>query len=145
MCVDIGEKEIIAIAVSDNDAVNSSTHSTEITENIMVQTLGDVVRPASMFNTDAQGIVDDPYFQCAANRLCQSIGDQMLQMCINCNIPAHLFCAEYLMEQNPVEDLYYISVKDLTKEGVKRLKKTPVGEKQNVMFLHSLSGQGKSS
>jgi hypothetical protein len=25
-------------------------------------------------------------------------------------------------------------VKDLTKEGVKRWKKTPVGEKQNVMF-----------
>jgi hypothetical protein len=60
----------------------------------------------------------------------------MLQMCIciNCNIPAHLFCAEYLMEQNPVKDLYYITVKDLTKEGVKRWKKTLVGEKQNVTF-----------
>jgi hypothetical protein len=136
VCVDIGEKEIIASAVSDNDAVDSSTHSTEITENIMVQTLGDVVRPASMFDTDAQGIVDDPYFRCAANRLCRSVGDQTSQMCIciDCNIPAHLFCAEYLMEQNPVEDLYHITVKDLTKEGVKRLKKTPVGEKQNIMF-----------
>jgi hypothetical protein len=38
------------------------------------------------------------------------------------------------MEQNPVEDLYYITVKDLTKEGVKWWKKTPVGEKQNVTF-----------
>ncbi len=57
--MDIGEKEIIAIAVSDNNAVDSSTHSTEITENIMVQTLGGVVCPASMFDTDAQGIVDD--------------------------------------------------------------------------------------
>ena len=102
----------------------------------MVQTLGDVVCPASMFNTDAQGIVDDPYFRCAANRLCQSVGNQTLQMCIciNCNIHAHLFCAEYLMGQDPVEDLYYITVKDLTKEGVKRWKKTPVGEKQNVTF-----------
>jgi hypothetical protein len=43
--VDIGEKEIIEIAVSDNNAVDSLPHSTEITENIMVQTLGDVVRP----------------------------------------------------------------------------------------------------
>ncbi len=38
------------------------------------------------------------------------------------------------MEQNPVEDLYYITVKYLTKEGVKRWKKTPVGEKQNITF-----------
>ena len=132
--MDIGEKEIIAIAVSDNNVVDSSTHSTEITENIMVQTLGDVFCPASMFNTDAQGIVYDPYFRCAANRLCRSIGDQTSQMCIciNCNIPAHLFCAEYLMEQNPVKDLYYITVKDLTKEGVKQWKKILAGEKQNV-------------
>ncbi len=61
--MEVGEKEIIAIAVSDNNVVDSSTHSTEITENIMVQTLGDVVRPASTFDTNAQGIVDDPYFQ----------------------------------------------------------------------------------
>jgi hypothetical protein len=60
--VDIGEKEFIEIAVSDNNAVDSSTHSTKITENIMVQTLGDILCPASMFNTNAQGIVDDPYF-----------------------------------------------------------------------------------
>jgi hypothetical protein len=38
------------------------------------------------------------------------------------------------MEQNPVKDLYYITVKDLTMEGVKQWKKTPVGEKQNVTF-----------
>jgi hypothetical protein len=38
------------------------------------------------------------------------------------------------MEQNPVKDLYYFTVKDLTKEGVKQLKKTPVGEKQNITF-----------
>jgi hypothetical protein len=33
------------------------------------------------------------------------------------------FCAEYLMEQKPVEDLLYISAKDLTKEGKERWKK----------------------
>jgi hypothetical protein len=38
------------------------------------------------------------------------------------------------MEQNPVKDLYYITVKDLTKEGMMRWKKTPACEKQNVMF-----------
>ncbi len=53
LCVDIGEKEIIVIAVSDNNAVDSLTHSTEITENLMVQTLGDVVCPASMLDTNA--------------------------------------------------------------------------------------------
>jgi hypothetical protein len=62
VCVDIGEKEITEIAVSDNNAVGSLTHSTEIAENIMVQTLGDVVCPASMFDTNAEGIIDDPYF-----------------------------------------------------------------------------------
>jgi hypothetical protein len=105
--VNIGEKESIEIEVSDNNAVDSLTHSTEIKENIMVQTLGDVVRPASMFDTVVQGIIDDPYFRCAANRLCLSVGNQTSQMCIciNCNIPAHLFWAEYLMEQSPVEDL----------------------------------------
>ncbi len=70
VCVDIGEKEIIAIAVYDTDTVDSLKHSTEITENIMVQTLRDIVPPASMFDPNVQGIVDDPYFRCAANRLC---------------------------------------------------------------------------
>jgi hypothetical protein len=38
------------------------------------------------------------------------------------------------MEQNPVKDLYYITVKDLTKEGMMQWKKTPAWEKQNVTF-----------
>jgi hypothetical protein len=38
------------------------------------------------------------------------------------------------LEQNPVEDLYYITVKDLTKEGMMQWKKTPACEKQNVTF-----------
>ncbi len=38
------------------------------------------------------------------------------------------------MEQNPVKDIYYITVKDLTKEGMMRWKKTPACEKQNVTF-----------
>jgi hypothetical protein len=63
---DIGE-ESIESEVSDNDAVDSSTHSNEITENVMGQTLGDVVCPALMFDTNAQGIIDDSYFRCAAN------------------------------------------------------------------------------
>jgi hypothetical protein len=46
-------------------------------------------------------------------------------ICINCNISAHLFCAEYLQFQNPVEELHVIAIKDLTKEGKLRWKKTP--------------------
>ncbi len=38
------------------------------------------------------------------------------------------------MEQNPVEDHYYITVTDLTKEGMVRWRKPPVGEKQNITF-----------
>jgi hypothetical protein len=38
------------------------------------------------------------------------------------------------MEQNPVKDLYYITVKDLTKEGMMRWKKTSACEKQNITF-----------
>jgi hypothetical protein len=88
--------------------MDSSTHSNSITENVMGKTLGNIVRPASMFDTDAQEIIDDPYFRCATNQLCRSVGNQTSQMCIciNCNIPAHLFCAEYLIEQNPVKDLF---------------------------------------
>jgi hypothetical protein len=74
--------ESIESGVSENDVVDSSTHSNEITENVMGQTLGDVVCPALMFDTDAQGIIYDPYFWCAANRLCRSVGNQTSQMCI---------------------------------------------------------------
>jgi hypothetical protein len=66
---DIGE-ESIKSEVLDNDVVASSTHSNKITENVMGQTLGDIVCPALMFDTDAQGVIDDPYFWCAANQLC---------------------------------------------------------------------------
>jgi hypothetical protein len=88
----IGE-ESIESEISENDVVDSSTNFNDIKENVMDQTSGDVVCPASMFDTDVQGIIDDPYFWCAANRLCRSVGNQTLQMCtcINCNIPAHLF------------------------------------------------------
>ena len=66
---------------------------------------------------------DDPYYRCAAHRLCRSMGDQTSQflMCINCNQPVHLFCAEYLIEQTPVaEHTSYISVQDFTKDGKAR-------------------------
>jgi hypothetical protein len=55
-------------------------------------------------------------------------------ICINCNISAHLFCAEYLQFQNPVEELHAIAVKDLSKEGKSRWKKTPPSEKNNDVF-----------
>ena len=88
-----------------------------------------------MFDTELDKIAD-PIFCCAANRLCCSVGVETSQMliCINCNISAHLFCAEYLQFQNPVEELYVIALKDLSKEGKSRWKKTPASEKNNVVF-----------
>ena len=55
-------------------------------------------------------------------------------ICINCNISTHLFCAEYLLFQNPVEELHVIAIKDLSKEGKLRWKKIPTIEKNNVVF-----------
>ncbi len=77
-----------------------------------------VVRPSSMFDTKLDKI-PDPFFCCPANRLCCSVSNETSQMliCINCNISAHLFCAEYLQFQNPVEELHVIALKDLSKEG----------------------------
>jgi hypothetical protein len=103
------------------------------------QQLGNVACPAPMFENDVQGMTiddNDPYYCCAAHRLCQSIGNQTSQFCINVyfNQSVHLFCAEYLMEQKPVKDLLYISAKDLTKEGKERWKKTKASEKENVVF-----------
>ena len=56
-------------------------------------------------------------------------------MCINCNKSVHLFCAEYLIEQPPAnKDSLYITVKDFTKEGKVRWRKTSLDEKDNVAF-----------
>jgi len=81
---------------------------------------------------------DDPYYCCAAHRLCLSMGDQTSQllMCINCNQPFHLICAEYLMEQKPVDEDHtlYISVRDFTKEGRVCCKKISASEKDNIVF-----------
>ena len=114
------------------------------------QLLGDIV-PALILKSDAQGKTlddnNDPYYHCAAHRfrLCLSMmGNQTSQflMCINCNDPVHLFCAEYLMEQKPVEDLLYISVKDFTKEGKARWKKTSSSsEKDYVVFCILWTGR----
>ena len=91
---------------------------------------------------------DDPYYRCAAHRLCLSMGDQTSQllMCINCNQPLHLFCAEYLMEQKPVnkDPTFYISVRDFTKEGRARYKKTSSSEKDNVVFCILCSAKMKA-
>ena len=90
---------------------------------------------------------DDPYYRCAAHRLCRSMGDQTSQflMCINCNQPVHLFCAEYLIEQTPVaEHTSYISVQDFTKDGKARWKKTSSSEKDNVAFCILCSAKMKA-
>jgi hypothetical protein len=90
---------------------------------------------------------NDPYYRCAAHRLCRSMGDQTSQflMCINCNEPVHLFCAEYLIEQTPVaEHTSYISVQDFTKEGKARWKKTASSEKDNVAFCILCSAKMKA-
>ena len=90
---------------------------------------------------------NDPYYCCAAHRLCQSMGDQMSQflMCINCNKSVHLFCTEYLIEQTPVhEDTLYITVKDFTKEGKSRWRKTSSDERDNVAFCILCSAKMKA-
>ena len=68
-----------------------------------------VCRPSSMFDTE-QDKLPDPFFRCTASRLCRSVGDETSQMliCINCNTSAHLFCAEYLQFQNPVDELHVV-------------------------------------
>jgi hypothetical protein len=66
-------------------------------------------------------------------------------MCINCNKPVHLFCAEYLIEQTPVaEHTSYISVQDFTKEGKARWKKTLSADKDDVAFCILCSAKMKA-
>ena len=75
------------------------------------------------------------------------MGDQTSQFlnCINCNQLAHLFCAEYLIGQTPVDDdTSYITVKDFSKEGKARCKKTPSSEKDNIAFCILCSGKIKA-
>ena len=56
-------------------------------------------------------------------------------MCFNCNEPVYLFCAEYLLEQKPVnKDTLYITLQDFTKEGMAGWKKTLLDKKDNVAF-----------
>jgi hypothetical protein len=47
-----------------------SSPSKDIAENVMDQLIGDIICPASMFDAEAQGIIDDPFFCCAATHLC---------------------------------------------------------------------------
>ena len=66
-------------------------------------------------------------------------------MCINCNEPVHLFCAEYLIDQMPVaEETSYISVKGFTKEGKARWKKTSSADKDDVAFCILCSAKMKA-
>ena len=81
---------------------------------------------------------NNPYNRCAAHQLCLSMGNQTSQflMCIDCNEPVHIFCAEYLIEQTPVNEdtLLYITVQDFTKEGKARWSKSLLDEKDNVAY-----------
>ena len=76
------------------------------------------------------------------------MGDQTSQflMCINCNETVHLFCAEYLIEQTPVDEdtLLYITVQDFTKEGKARWRKTLSDEKDNVAYCILCSAKMKA-
>ena len=103
--------------------------------------------PATSHHGQALDDNNDPFFRCAANRLCRSMGDQTSQFlnCINCNQLAHLFCAEYLIGQTPVDDdTSYITVKDFSKEGKARCRKTPSSEKDNIAFCILCSGKIKA-
>ncbi len=93
--------------------------------------------PATSHHGQALDDNNDPFYHCAVNRLCRSMGDQTSQFlnCINCNQPAHLFCAEYLIGQTPVDDdTSYITIKDFSKEGKARCRKTLSSEKDNIAF-----------
>ena len=54
--------------------------------------------------------------------------NEELVICINCNRQAHKICAEQLSFQQPVNDNFVITLKDFSKMGKERLKKTPVLE-----------------
>ena len=103
--------------------------------------------PAASHHGQALDDNHDPFFRCAANRLCRSMGDQTSQFlnCINCNQLAHLFCAEYLIGQTPVDDeTSYITVKDFSKEGKARWRKTLSNEKDNIAFCILCSAKIKA-
>jgi len=90
---------------------------------------------------------NDPFYRCAAHRLCQPMGDQTSQflMCINCNQCVHLFCAEFLMEQKPVDDdTSHITAQDFTKEGKSRWKKISADEKDNIVICILCSAKVKA-
>ncbi len=103
--------------------------------------------PAKSHHGQALNDNNDPFYRCAANRLCRSMGNQTSQLltCINCNQPAHLFCAEYLIGQTPVvDDTSYITVKDFSKEGKARWRKTLSNEKDNIVFCILCSAKIKA-
>ncbi len=121
----------------DKAAEETNTHIKPATEETDAngKELGDLVRLPSMFNRDVD--IDNPDCVCTAKHLCRSIGNQksMKSLCINCNRSAHHFCAEYLHKQSPVEEPFWITVKDFTTEGKIRFKKMPTSLKNDVMFF----------
>ena len=57
-----------------------------------------------------------------------------MSICINCNLSAHCFCAEYLSKQSPVEEHLYITPTDFAKDGKICYRKVPEAKKCKVMF-----------
>jgi hypothetical protein len=73
---------------------------------------------------------------CYALQLCctPNATNEELVICINCNRQAHKICTKQLSFQKSVDDNFVITSKDFSKMGKERLKKTPVSEKQDVVF-----------
>jgi hypothetical protein len=91
-------------------------------------------------NTTRQPSMFDPVKDdlpiCYTLQLCctPNATNEELVICINCNCQAHKICTKQLSFQQPVDDDFVITLKDFSKMGKERLKKTPVSEKQDVVF-----------
>ncbi len=85
----------------------------------------------SMFNP-----IEDDSPICYVLQLCcaPNAMNEELVICINCNHQAHKICSKQLSFQQPVNNNFVIISRDFSKMGKERLKKTPVLEKQDVVF-----------
>ncbi len=80
--------------------------------------------------------VKDDLSICYALQLCcaPNATNEELVICINCNRQAHKICTKQLSFQQPINDNFVITSKDFSKMGKEQSKKTPVSEKQDVVF-----------
>jgi len=127
------------IAPAEQEETEDTGETTVVESNL--PRLENSVCLTSMFDREAavaaaETAVNDPDYVCVAAHLWQSVGDHtsLMSPCINCNQIAHYFCAEYLSEQNPVEEYLVITIEDLSKEGKLRFKQTPSAQKCDIMF-----------